>query len=110
MVLFILDLIGGMDLSDIVIEDDAKEELTLILDRARKLKQHEVKKENPESDAALKVTLCISDADQNTTEKFVFASSTVLYKFHLDSDFSGTWIDEDTFSERGTYGCWRRSW
>ncbi|KAM3716755.1 U4/U6.U5 tri-snRNP-associated protein [Dirofilaria immitis] len=49
------DLIGGVDLSNVVIEDDAEDELTLMLDRARKLKQHEVKKENSESDAALKV-------------------------------------------------------
>uniref|UniRef100_A0A915Q0C2 SART-1 family protein n=1 Tax=Setaria digitata TaxID=48799 RepID=A0A915Q0C2_9BILA len=49
------DLIGGVDLSNVVIEDDAEEELTLMLDRARKLKQHEVKKENSEGDAALKV-------------------------------------------------------
>lgn len=48
-----------MDLSNVVIEDDAEEELTLMLDRARKLKQHEVKKENSESDAALKVIHCI---------------------------------------------------
>ncbi|KAL3986047.1 SART-1 family protein [Acanthocheilonema viteae] len=49
------DLVGGVDLSNVVIEDDAEEELSMILDRARKLKQHEIKKENPESDAALKV-------------------------------------------------------
>lgn len=55
MIFVILDLVGGVDLSSVVIEDDAEEELTVMLDRARKLKQHEVKKENPESDAALKV-------------------------------------------------------
>lgn len=55
-VFVILDLVGGVDLSNVVIEDDAEEELTQILDRARKLKQHEIKKENSESDAALKVT------------------------------------------------------
>ncbi|CAG9530104.1 unnamed protein product [Cercopithifilaria johnstoni] len=49
------DLVSGVDLSNVVIEDDAEEELTLILDRARRLKQHEIKKENAESDAALKV-------------------------------------------------------
>ncbi|VDK88079.1 unnamed protein product [Litomosoides sigmodontis] len=49
------DLVSGVDLSNVVIDDDAEEELTQILDRARKLKQHEIKKENPESDAALKV-------------------------------------------------------
>ncbi|EJW85704.1 SART-1 family protein [Wuchereria bancrofti] len=49
------DLVGGVDLSNVVIEDDAEEELTVMLDRARKLRQHEIKKENPESDAALKI-------------------------------------------------------
>ncbi|VIO99433.1 SART-1 family protein [Brugia malayi] len=49
------DLVGGVDLSNVVIEDDAEEELTVMLDRARKLRQHEIKKENPESDAALKM-------------------------------------------------------
>lgn len=55
MIFVILDLVSGVDLSNVVIEDDAEEELTQILDRARKLKQHEVKKENLESDAALMV-------------------------------------------------------
>lgn len=49
------DLVGGVDLSEIVIEDDAEEELTAMLHRSRKLKQHEFKKETLDNDGALKV-------------------------------------------------------
>uniref|UniRef100_A0A0R3S044 U4/U6.U5 tri-snRNP-associated protein 1 n=1 Tax=Elaeophora elaphi TaxID=1147741 RepID=A0A0R3S044_9BILA len=84
----VLDLIGGVDLSNVVIEDDAEEELTLMLDRARKLKQHEFKKENPESDAALKVQELIKihsvkqepmDVEEGTEKGGVVIDSTMEY-------------------------------
>lgn len=46
---------GGVDLTGVVIEDDAEEELSLQLEKARKIRQAEVKKEEPEVDAAAKV-------------------------------------------------------
>uniref|UniRef100_A0A915CD57 U4/U6.U5 tri-snRNP-associated protein 1 n=3 Tax=Parascaris univalens TaxID=6257 RepID=A0A915CD57_PARUN len=49
------DLVGGVDLTGVVIEDDAEEELSLQLEKARKIRQAEVKKEEPEVDAAAKV-------------------------------------------------------
>ncbi|KHN88507.1 U4/U6.U5 tri-snRNP-associated protein 1 [Toxocara canis] len=49
------DLVGGVDLTGIVIEDDAEEELTSILDKARKIRQAEVKKEEVDVDSAAKV-------------------------------------------------------
>ncbi|OZC06495.1 hypothetical protein X798_06517 [Onchocerca flexuosa] len=82
------DLIGGMDLSNVVIEDDAEEELTMMLDRARKLKQHEVKKENSESDAALKVHELMKihsikeepmDIEERTDKDGVVIDSTMEY-------------------------------
>lgn len=45
----------GVDLTGVVIEDDAESELAAVLDRARKLRRVEVKKEPEDADAALKV-------------------------------------------------------
>uniref|UniRef100_A0A1I7W4R8 U4/U6.U5 tri-snRNP-associated protein 1 n=1 Tax=Loa loa TaxID=7209 RepID=A0A1I7W4R8_LOALO len=82
------DLVGGVDLSNVVIEDDAEEELTVMLDRARKLKQHEVKKENPESDAALKMHELMKihsvkeepmDVEEGTDKGGVVIDSTMEY-------------------------------
>ncbi|EFO21317.2 hypothetical protein LOAG_07174 [Loa loa] len=82
------NLVGGVDLSNVVIEDDAEEELTVMLDRARKLKQHEVKKENPESDAALKMHELMKihsvkeepmDVEEGTDKGGVVIDSTMEY-------------------------------
>ncbi|VDM96675.1 unnamed protein product [Thelazia callipaeda] len=54
-IIFFLDFVNGVDLSNVVIEDDAEEELTQMLDRTRRLKQYEIKADDIESDAALKI-------------------------------------------------------
>ena len=53
--LFSDNLIGGVDLTGVVIDDDAEDELASMLDRARKFRQIEVKKEPADMDAAAKV-------------------------------------------------------
>uniref|UniRef100_A0A0M3JPH3 Polyprotein n=1 Tax=Anisakis simplex TaxID=6269 RepID=A0A0M3JPH3_ANISI len=47
-------LVGGVDLTGVVIEDDAEDELSSVLERARKIRQAEIKKEDTEVDSAAK--------------------------------------------------------
>lgn len=46
---------GGVDLTGVLVDDDAEEELSAMLHRARKVRTLEVKKESGENDAAARV-------------------------------------------------------
>lgn len=83
------DLVGGVDLTGVVIEDDAEDELASMLDRARKLRQIEAKS-SEETDAAAKVHEMVikqevkeepmnEDKDSALPEKGVVIDSTMEY-------------------------------
>lgn len=46
LLLLYLDLVGGVDLSGVVLDDDAEDELHSILERTRKLKQVDAGRED----------------------------------------------------------------
>ncbi|MFH4974329.1 hypothetical protein AB6A40_001038 [Gnathostoma spinigerum] len=55
------DVIGGVDLSGVVIDDDAEAELSAVLEHTRKLKQQEIGPQVEQVDAALKVQQMLND-------------------------------------------------
>uniref|UniRef100_A0A0N5AQA4 U4/U6.U5 tri-snRNP-associated protein 1 n=1 Tax=Syphacia muris TaxID=451379 RepID=A0A0N5AQA4_9BILA len=55
------NLVGGVDLTGVVIDDDAEDELAAVLDRARKIRQVENKKTSDDADAAAKVRQMLSE-------------------------------------------------
>lgn len=73
-----------MDLSNVVIEDDAEEELNAMLNRARKLQQLEENKEMTEGDSALKVSIIKSGC--HLTILLIFSSFFLVFIEHSSLD------------------------
>lgn len=59
---------GGVDLTGVLVDDDAEEELSAMLHRARKVRTLEVKKESGENDAAARVGFMLFYFDFHTIQ------------------------------------------
>ncbi|VDN56019.1 unnamed protein product [Dracunculus medinensis] len=86
------DLVGGVDLTGVLVDDDAEEELSAMLHRARKVRTLEVKKESGENDAAARVYEMLvkeepMEANENPESGLVI-DSTMEYCRNLERDLS----------------------